>query len=146
MSNSKYLHSVSIQVRFNDVDIVGHVNNVMHHHYLDYARLQYFKKVFGCNIDWNDRLALVLASITSDFLVPIEMDDDVFVETKIWRLGNKSLQMSQRIISKKNAETVINTESSTVLVGFDQVEKYAVEIPQEWKEKIIAFEDNVTEK
>ena len=32
-----------IQIRFNDIDILGHVNNVMFGHYCDVARSDYFE-------------------------------------------------------------------------------------------------------
>ena len=67
-----FYHQTPIQIRFNDVDIMGHVNNSVYQNYFDYARLQYFEQVFGYRMDWYDK-ALVLVKIEIEYLKPVEM-------------------------------------------------------------------------
>ena len=41
-----------IQVRYADVDSMGHVNNAVYLSYFENARLHYFKHMLGSNWDW----------------------------------------------------------------------------------------------
>ena len=66
MSNKKefhFLHETSIQIRFNDIDIMAHVNNSVYQNYFDIARTRYFEKVFDERIICKEK-AIVLAKIT----------------------------------------------------------------------------------
>ena len=53
-----------IQIRFNDIDILGHVNNVMFGHYCDVARSDYFLNKTSPITDFqNDNKVLIQNSI-----------------------------------------------------------------------------------
>ena len=63
----KYHHKTSIQIRFNDIDIAGHVNNAVHLYYYDYGRMQYFNQIFNNTINWQEE-GLVLANIDINYI------------------------------------------------------------------------------
>jgi len=132
-----YSHVTPVQIRFNDIDIMGHVNNAVHQYYYDYARLQYFRDVFGRLISWNEQ-ALVLASIHVNYQEPIGLDEQIEVHTRITRIGNKSIGMAQRIVSTHTG--TVKSYSESVLVGYDRKKGATFSIPQEWRERISWFE------
>lgn len=39
---SNYRHHQPIQLRFNDIDMLGHVNNTLYFEYMDMAKTRYF--------------------------------------------------------------------------------------------------------
>ena len=41
MNEMKFFHETPLQIRFNDVDVMGHVNNSVYQNYFDVARLRY---------------------------------------------------------------------------------------------------------
>ena len=90
----KFLHKTPIQIRFNDIDIMAHVNNSVYQNYFDLARIQYFEKVFETQMNWEEK-ALVLAKITIEYLNPIFLEEEIIVLSKVYKLGNKSLHMKQ---------------------------------------------------
>ena len=49
-----------IQVRFSDLDVLGHVNNTIYLSYFEMARVHYFKELLGEGWDWN-KFGIVLA-------------------------------------------------------------------------------------
>ncbi|HBS86138.1 MAG: hypothetical protein A2W91_07730 [Bacteroidetes bacterium GWF2_38_335] len=130
-----------VQIRFNDVDIVGHVNNVMYQHYYDLGRLYYFDNVLKDMIKW-DEISVVLVKITTEYFAPVHLEDKIFVETKINRLGNKSLEMVQRVVSEKNGIPVIHSLSNSILSGYDRRTGNSALIPEIWKEVIRKYENN----
>ncbi len=138
-----YLHFTPVQIRFNDIDIMGHVNNSVFQHYFDYARLQYFKHVFGVPLNWEGK-TLILASITVDYHMPVHMDNLIEIASGTFMIGNKSLHMCQEVHDMDSRS--IMASSSCVLVAFDSSKNCAVPIPGEWKDRILSFEKKVSLK
>jgi acyl-CoA thioester hydrolase len=128
-----------LQIRFNDVDIVGHVNNVMFQHYYDYGRLRYFEKVFGQNINWDD-ISLVLVKITTQYFQPVYLESKILVETSIFRIGNKSIEMAQQVFSEENGQKIVHSNCISILSGFQRKTHCSAVIPEDWKQNISEFE------
>jgi acyl-CoA thioesterase FadM len=59
------------------------------------------------------------------------------------KLGNKSLEMTQKITDLQDNIKSVNT---SILVGFDYVNQSSMEIPEEWKNMIADFEKDVIRK
>jgi len=132
-----YKHETDIQLRFNDIDMLGHVSNSVYQNYFDLARTAYFKQAFSVPINWKDT-ALVLASIKIDYKRPIFFDEQVAVLTRVYHLGNKSLKMHQKLINKVSREE--HAINDAVLVAYDYQNDKAVTLPSMWKEEIGQFE------
>ena len=135
-----FFHKTPIQIRFNDIDIMAHVNNSVYQNYFDLARTQYFEEVFEEHINWKLR-ALVLAKITIEYIDPIFLEENIIVLSKVYKLGNKSLHMKQEIVNKDTRE--IKAINEAVLVSFGAKEEKAVEIPEDWRNKIVKFENDI---
>ena len=59
----KTRHELPVQIRFNDVDLYGHMNNSSYFSLYDLAKTSYMRDVFG-NEEWNKMGGKVI--ITSD--------------------------------------------------------------------------------
>lgn len=133
-------HKTSIQIRFKDIDKLGHVNNANHFTYFELARIQYFNDVVGRNIDW-DKDGMILANAKIDYKLPIYLQDQVFVYTYCTNIGTKSFELSYDIvrIARNGTEEVLAT-GSTVLVCFDYSKNQTVPVPEDWKQKMKTYE------
>ncbi len=138
-----FRHITPVQIRFNDIDILGHVNNAIHQHYFDVARLEYFKKVLDSDIDWKE-FSFVLASIHIDFMSPVKLNDHVSVRSRIGQVGGKSVTMFQELFDPVTGEK--KSCNKAVLVVYSASANTTAEIPERWKEKIIRFEEKITLK
>ena len=138
-SKINYLHHTPIQIRFNDIDILGHVNNSVYQNYFDLARTHYFQKIFPETINWKE-YTLVLAKLCIEFLQPVTMEEAIQVETKIIKMGNKSMTMKQRVVDRKGEVRAIN---EGVLVSFHAGEEQPVPIPEKWRKAIAGFEKDI---
>ena len=136
-TDPEFFHFTPAQIRFNDIDIMGHVNNAVFQDYFDYARLNYFSKVFGEPLSW-DSITLILAGICIDYHHTVHLDDEILIASKTTLIGNKSLQMIQKV--HKIPEVRIMASSRAVLVAFDAAVSRSVKVPAKWKEQITAFE------
>jgi len=136
----EFYHKTPIQIRFNDVDVVGHVNNSVYQNYFDAARMRYFEEVFGYRMDWHDQL-LVLVKIEIEYQKPVDMYDSIQVLTKVFRLGNKSLQMIQHLTGPDPKDT--RCINRAVLSGYDYRKNEAIPLLNRWRESIETFEKDV---
>ncbi len=137
VNNIEFHQESPIQIRFNDIDLLGHVNNTIIQEYFDLGRMQYIKAAFNGQL-FEGETALIIASINTDFLMPVLMPDNLMVKTAIIKIGNKSLQMEQHLVETQTQK--VKTVCKSVLVGIDKATQQAVEIPQEWRNKISAIE------
>jgi acyl-CoA thioester hydrolase len=133
-------HKKRIQIRFGDIDLMGHANNGVQLSYLDLARMDYFQQVYGGVIDWNDS-ALIVAHLEIDYLLPITLEDKIEVHTKIFRMGTKSVGVYQDIVDLKTGE--IKTKTSQVMVAYSRKLGASIEVPETLKIRIREFEDEV---
>ncbi|AMA75025.1 esterase [Thermus parvatiensis] len=85
---------VPVQVRFRDLDALGHVNNAVYLTYFEVARVAYFSRL---ERDWVGRGHFILARAEVDFLRPIHLEDPVEVGVRVVRIGRSSFDMEYRV-------------------------------------------------
>lgn len=142
-TGTNFYHRTGIQIRFNDIDMLQHVNNTIYQNYFDSARFRYFKQVLGIE-KFLSHQWVVLATISIDFVVPVMVDDEIEVQTKITTIGIKSFTMLQQIVAKEGAIERIKTRSSSVLVGYNMDLGCTAPICDEWKSRIRTYEHDTS--
>lgn len=140
--NMKFRHTLPVQIRFNDVDQYGHMNNSSYFSLYDLAKTSYMRDVFG-NKDWH-HMGIVVANINADFLAPVFFSDDLIIETTVIHLGHKSFTLLQRAINK--ASGVLKCQCRTVMVGYDVATKEPVELPADFKQAVCDYEGKSLEE
>ncbi|MBQ8889214.1 MAG: acyl-CoA thioesterase [Bacteroidaceae bacterium] len=132
----KFNHAMPAQIRFSDVDQFGHVNNSVYFSLYDLAKTTYFRDVLGLS-EWGD-VAVVVANINANFLMPVFFSDNIKIETATVQLGNKSFTLLQRAVVKGTGE--VKCECHTTMVMYDLLTKEPTSIPQHYKNAICRFE------
>ncbi|CAN5317197.1 thioesterase family protein [soil metagenome] len=129
-------HKSPIQLRFKDIDALGHVNNANHLTYFETARIQYFNDLIGSEIDW-EKEGMILARITVDYKQPIYLKDKIFVYTGLLKTGTTSFELEYKIVREENdgTETIMSIGTS-VIVCYDYVQKKPIKIPESWLKKM----------
>lgn len=112
-----------IQVRFSDLDHLGHVANNIYNQYLDMGRIEWYTTIPG------DKPNTVVRRIEIEFLAEIKYQDKVLLRTWCRRIGNRSATISQEIFS--NGKLV--TKANVVIVGFDRKARSSCRLPEEWE-------------
>ena len=125
MTDLIFKHEVPLQLRFNDIDLLGHVNNSVYFTFYDLGKARYFEAVRREHIDWK-KADVVVANVNADFLSPIFSREPVAVRTTVEEIGNKSLRMLQQIVNTQTGE--VKSICRTVMVGFDIARGMAAEI------------------
>ena len=129
-----------IQIRFGDVDMLGHVNNAQVHHFFDLGKTDYFRTVLGIR-EMRTGRGLILARTQTDFFAQTRFEEPVAVQTRVCKIGSKSLTLEHKLVNTVTGE--IKAACEAVLVAFDFPGNVSVEIPVDWKTAIRTHEENV---
>ena len=130
-------HHQPIQIRFNDIDLLGHLNNAMYFQFMDLAKVSYFKQFTGDRYDWS-QIGLVVAHIDVDFIAPTYINDNIEVQTAVASMSNRSLVLAQRVVDVNTGE--IKCAANTVMVNFDPSAGRSVPITDEWRKRLSDYE------
>lgn len=132
-----FRRTVPIQIRFNDVDSYGHVNNNAYFAYYDLGKEDYLSHVL--HPDFRAQPVVpVIANISADFLQPVLYGDKVLVETRCAHVGNKSFTLEQRAVRAKDGVEVCRC--TTVMVCFDPATQSSAAMPEAYRRAFLAFE------
>lgn len=123
---------VETEVRFRDLDAVGHVNNAVYATYCEQARVRFFEDVVGVR---STDLSVVLASVELQYRRPIEGIGTVTVDLGVTEIGNASFTMAYELAY--GGEVVATGESVQVVVDPDTRE--SVRVPDPWREAVAEF-------
>jgi acyl-CoA thioester hydrolase len=138
MQNFK--HKIPIQIRFKDVDKMGHVNNVNHLTYVELARIHYFEDVVKADGKWSKDMGVILARTEIDYKTPIFLHDKVFVYTRCGRIGSKSITTEFVIVREKNGTEELLAQGIAVIVYFDYHHNRTIPVPEEHVKSLKAYE------
>ena len=85
-----------IEVRFRDVDALGHVNNAVVVTYLEVARFAWWQQLLeGRPFDAE---GFLIARIEVDYRKPILISDAIRVEVRCSRIGTRSFDIESRVL------------------------------------------------
>lgn len=122
------------EVRFVDLDAMGHVNNAHFLTYMEQARVAFFKKLYGGAVPTGMKQAFpfVIARIEIDFNKPIELQHKVETSIRVSAVGGKSFQLEYRIV----ADGDVAATAKSVQVAYDHHEKKSMPLSEEFKKKL----------
>ena len=120
-----------IQIRFADVDALGHVNNVNLQHYFDLGKSDFYRRTIGLAGVPTGNIGIfpVTAATQTDYLAQTRPDEKIYVETSLEKVGNKSMTLHQRLVARGGE---VKATSRSVMVAFDFARQEAVPVPAEW--------------
>lgn len=135
----EYGFTEEIGLRMNDFDANRHVNNTAFVSFLQDARANYFRSLWG--EDWSES-SVVIATLDVDFLAPIVMGDTVHVDVRVVDVGTSSWTIEYRVRAVPEDDSGLDervaAEASSVQVAWDREEASSQPLPDSWREKLEA--------
>ena len=110
--------TTEIQMRFRDLDAMGHVNNAVYLTYFEFARTRfYMKHAFKRSLHDID---FILAHVDIDYVASAEWGDEV--EVSVWpsKIGESSFTLSYELRDKKSNRLLATSTSVQVPYDYDQ--------------------------
>lgn len=132
-----FRHRVPLQIRFNDIDMLGHLNNGVYMSFMDIGKAAYFNDVMPGNIDWK-RINVVVVNINCDFYAPTYFHEQLEVLTAVVSVSERSFKIEQRIVNKNTGE--VKCIGRTIMSGFDIATAQSAPIAEDWVAAFTAYE------
>ena len=116
--NHPFHHRQDIQVRFNDIDVLGHVNNNSQLALFDVGKTEFYNDLRGMLDDWS-KVEAVIVNINCTFMRQIHFTDPIEVRTRVKKIGEKSFVLQQILRNTKDGEICSYCESVMVSVNLE---------------------------
>jgi acyl-CoA thioester hydrolase len=120
------------RVRFRDLDAMGHVNNAVFLTYIESARFAFLRRLGA--VETLEDMSIIVGRIEIDFRAPVGFGEEVEIAVHASRFGTKSFDLDYEL----RVGGRIVAEAKSVLVAYDYGKGEAIELPDEWKEKLAA--------
>jgi len=135
--NQPHAFSTNIDVRFRDLDALGHVNNAVFFTYFEEGRKNFFQKHF--TLSGPTGFGFILAHISCDYLKPIRLTDRLKLHITVGTIKNKSFAFTYKLSGRKDGSLVFATGES-IQVCYDYSLNKSVPVPSDFREKLQAFQ------
>lgn len=122
-----FRHAVSLQLRFNDIDVLGHVNNNAQLALFDVGKTEFYNALRGQLADWS-RVEAVIVNLNCTFMEQIRFTDPMEVRTRVKKIGERSFTIQQ--ILRNTATGQICSMCESVMVSVDYATKTSKPIPE----------------
>lgn len=127
----------NLEIRFSDIDALGHVNNAVYLSYFEQARIQFFNQFGGRKWNWAED-GLLLARNEVNYLKPLLLHDQAHIEIRCTHVGTKSFTLAYRLYRKAASGNELCTEGLSVLVCYNYLTKTSIAIPDLWRKELLA--------
>ena len=141
---SEFTFEKDLEVRFRDLDPMGHVNNAVYATYLEQTRAAYFDQVVGVPLP---EAPTVIATLEIDYRSEITITDAVVVRSRVTDLGTSSIPIEYEMAAipvddqADPAEERVAATGKTVQVTYDTAAGESIPLPDDWRDRISDFED-----
>ena len=131
-ADKKLVYTVTIPIRWGDMDALGHVNNTVYFRFMEQARIEWLA-MMGCLPDENGNGA-VIVNAHCTFKKPLKYPDQVEVCTYIAALGRTSFETIQEMRSVNGGYTLY-AEGGAKVVWVDRQTEKATAVPEAIRQK-----------
>jgi acyl-CoA thioester hydrolase len=136
MIDDLFRFSTSLDVRWRDLDALGHVNNAVYFTYLEQARHHYLRELALISPEPGD-IGIILAETNCQFKSPLGLGERVTIYMRVSELRNSSFIVKYRI-EGEDGRLVATAHSAQVCYNYQA--RRPVPIPNDWREAMIAYE------
>ena len=111
--------TIDIDVRFRDLDALGHVNNAVFFTYFEEGRKNFFQRYMETSA--SSAFNFILARISCDYIHPIKLNNLLQLQIWVVKIGNKSFTFAYRLSDRSNNNIVFaKGESTQVCFDYNQ--------------------------
>jgi len=128
--------STDIDLRFRDVDAMGHVNNAVYFTYFEYGRLKFFYS--DSQKDKFPGFAFILAHVSCDFIRPVTLDDTLQLQMWVKEVGGKSFKFHYQLVAADDP-TITFATGESVQVCFDYQQNRSITISNDLHTQLSAY-------
>jgi acyl-CoA thioester hydrolase len=128
-----------VVVRWGDIDLLGHVNNIKYLQYFESARVEYLMRIGmeAPGTAWRE-FGFILSGVECRYKAPVTFPDTLSVGARVSVLGDERLVFQHAAYSHKLGKLAALGEA--FLVAYDYAESRRTAIPSDLRSSIVALE------
>lgn len=125
-----------IEVRFRDLDAMGHVNNAVIFTYFEEGRKALFYEALkgsgpgGFNF--------IIAHLECDYIHPVRLEDRPALNMWVTAIGTKSFRLAYALVDATD-DTRFFAKGASVQVWYDYRQRQSVPVPPTLKKSLLAY-------
>jgi acyl-CoA thioester hydrolase len=139
---SEYGFRFPMEVRFRDLDALGHVNNAVYLTYMESARIAYWLQVTA-RTDLRG-MDMILARAEVDFRAPLQYRNRIEVGVRCASMRRSSLVLEHQIV--RMPDGLVVAEARKILVHYDYAAGRSTPLPPELRQRILAQDPGAKEE
>ena len=136
MTDDLFRFSTTFDIRWRDLDALGHVNNAVYFTYLEQARIRYLHELKLISDDPAE-VGIILAETNCQFKSPLKLGEQPSVYLRVSELGNSSFVIQYQVESRDRRLVAI---ARSVQVCYDYKRHHSVPIPDRWRKIVTTYE------
>ena len=130
------MFETTVDIRFNDIDAMGHVNNALILTYFEEGRNALFRDRIIASVP--DAFNFILAHIECDYRLPVRLEDRLGVRLWVTDIGRKSFALAYTLVDASDDKRIFATGSS-VQVCFDYQRRHSIPVPDDLRQALSGY-------
>jgi len=128
-----YKTKLQLRIDWADLDLFGHVNNVIFFKYIQAARVDYCESIGLTSLTNSEGNSFMVASSQCQFKKPLLYPGEVIVYVRIGWIKNTSFQLTYQLF---DSQGMLVAEGTDVLVAYNHHQKQKIMITDALREKM----------
>ncbi|MBI2435179.1 MAG: acyl-CoA thioesterase [Candidatus Hydrogenedentes bacterium] len=126
MKRSEFPLWEAVEVRWSDMDAMGHVNNARYFTYLECARIHLFETL-ELKLLQGDKHGVALVSVGCNFRKQVRYPAVLEIGTRVSQIGERSFHLEHAFFLQ--GEDIVMADAHSVVVCVNYAEEKAVPLP-----------------
>jgi len=137
MDDFKFPVALKLRLDWSELDVFGHINNVMYFKYLQASRVNYWDELGLNTLSGQQELGPLLAATHCDFRKPLHFPGSITIRASIEFMKNTSFGIYHQIL---NEDGELAAEGHDVIVLYNYQLKQKITIPASIRQQVEALE------
>jgi acyl-CoA thioester hydrolase len=126
-----------IEVKYRDVDSMGHVGSAVYYDYLQHAYLTFMHALL--DLPLSEKLPHIMVKTACEYVSPAHYGDRLKVCSSVTRFGSKSFDL-EHVMKRDSDDTQIVAKAYSTHVMFDYANNASLPVPEEFKVRVERFQ------
>ena len=136
-SNHQFNVKLSLRLDWSEMDLFGHINNVMYFKYIQASRVNYWETMGIAKDFATTKVGPILASTKCNFLKPLHYPSNIIIQARMEFIKNTSFGIEHQILNEHGEIAAI---ANDVIVMYDFNKNEKVIFPELLKKTIEEIE------
>lgn len=123
----KHAFQTNVDVRFQDIDAAGHVNNAVIFTYFEEGRKALFYDAFKESVPGG--FNFMVAHLECDYRLPVRLEDRLLVNIWVTAVGTKSFGLAYTLMDAADEKRIF-AHGSSVQVCYDYERHQSIPVPE----------------